>query len=268
MKNLLNSLVLMACVFAAGCTSTRSISNSGYEEPQRGLFARPPQPSGSDPAFQYRGELSEFDVLGITRGEGASENDIRHALDDAKPVRLRRDSSILLIQSGAMFPDAPMTTELEKHFRVVPFSGVPPQRHVLGDPLADNNDPESFYQSLRLAAARSGSDVIICYWGTLETASEELATRTVSWVPVVSWIIPDEAQRMRIQLKMALIDVRTGNWSLLSPPPPPDSERLSTRHGRGATDQKQVESLKAAAYKDGVAALVRSYSEIPVAANQ
>ena len=82
--------------------------------------------------------------------EAEGVRSIRRALDEAKKVRLRQDSSILLIQSGALFPDGAMVTEVGKHFRVMPFSGVPPHPH---DPAASN--PETFARSLRLAAARA-----------------------------------------------------------------------------------------------------------------
>lgn len=53
---------------------------------------------------------------------------------------------------------------------------------------------------------------------------------------------------MRIRLKVALLDVRTGNWSGFSPKPFAEA-RLTTSPGRGAVDQKQVEHLKQLAYE-------------------
>src|SRR6267142_1051905 len=88
-------LVLLA---ATGC-ETRSISNSGYPSGAR---------YGADRNPLYRGELNEFDVLGIERDQTVSEEQIRRALDSAAPLRIKRASSILLIQSGAPFPDDPM----------------------------------------------------------------------------------------------------------------------------------------------------------------
>jgi hypothetical protein len=212
-----------------------------------------------DPAFQYRGELSEFDILGITPGAIASENEIRRALDNAKHVKLHSDSSFLLIQSGAAFPDGGMVTELGKHFQVVPFSGIPPARP---DPAqTDGLRPESYSRLLRLAAAKGGNDTIVCYWGILESETENLATRTVSWMPMVNWVVPDSRQHMRIRLKVALLDVRTGNWSVFSPKPFEESN-ISRSPRRGAVDQMQVERLKAEAYAASARELVRSYSDV------
>jgi hypothetical protein len=256
-------LIALACTLFAGCESTRSISNSSYRGDERVSYYGP-RVNESDPGFAYRGELSEFDVLGIARGEVASEQDIQRALDNAKTVTLNANSSILLIQSGAMFPDAPMVSDLGKYFRVSPFSGVPPVSRRGAELTTDSRDPESFSQSLRLAAARGGNDIILCYWGILESERQNLATKSVSWVPTMSWVVPDEKQHMRIRLKLALIDVRSGNWSVLSPEVFDDS-RISTGLGRAAKDQKQVETLKAKAYEASVKELVTRYSQLAVA---
>ena len=256
MKSTTCCLLILACAILAGCQkTTRSISHSGY--PQKASYSGDGAPPGaSDPAFEYRGELSEFDVLGIPRGEFTSEADIQRALAASKRVQLRPGSSILLIQSGALFPDGTMVTELSKHFRVVLFSGVPSIRKFgSGAPQTESPDPESYSKSLRLTAARGGTDFIVCYWGMLESENDRLPTKTVSWVPIVNWLMPDEKQHLRIQLKVALVDVRSGNWSVLSPKPFDDA-RLTTSPRRGAVDQKQVERLKKLAYKASVAEML------------
>lgn len=255
------SLVL-ACALIAGCTKdVRSISHSGYTKP--GSYCNFPRSEGaSDPAFEYRGELSESDILGISRNEITSDAEIRRERENAKPVKLRPGSTILLIQSGALFPDGPMVTALSRHFSVVPFSGVPKLRTTsAGGVQTESPDPESYSKSLRLTAARGSADLIVCYWGMLESESERLPTRTVSWVPLVHWVLPDEKQHMRIHLKVALLDVRSGNWSIFSPKPFSDA-RLTTSPRRGAVDQKLIERLKQMAYEAAVAELVQAHSEL------
>src|SRR5262245_51216282 len=104
-------IALTACVclaaLLAGCES-RSISDSGYR--------RHTHYGGSK--TDYRGELNEFDVLGVERGGLISEEQIVQSLDSAARVKLRKGSSILLIQSGAWQPDGPMRRALETHFNV------------------------------------------------------------------------------------------------------------------------------------------------------
>ncbi len=258
--------LVIACAFLAGCVkSSRSISHSSYREGTAYGRYQPADP-GSDVAFDYKGELSEYDILGITRGETTSEAEIRRALDHAKHVHLRPSSSILLIQSGAMFPDGGIVSELSKHFTVVPFSGVPQVRKTSSGERTESFDPESYAKSLRLTAARGGADVIVCYWGILESENEHLVTKTVSWVPIVNWIVPDEKQHMRIRLKIALIDVGTGDWAIFTPTPFEDA-RLSRSPRRGAVDQKQVEGLKQKAYEAGAKDLIRLYSTPCMAAD-
>ena len=174
-------------------------------------------------------------------------------------MKLHSDSSLLLIQSGAAFPDGGMVTELSKHFQVVPFCGIPlpgrTQRKLT------SFRPESYSRQLRLAAAKGGNDTIVCYWGILESETENLATKTVSWMPVVNWMLPDAKQHMRIRLKVALIDVRTGNWSVFSPKPFEEAN-ISPSPRRGAVDQMQVERLKSEAYAASSKDLVRLYSDV------
>src|SRR5204863_842906 len=88
--------LIVGGLLLAGCAKTRSISDSGYRPDTYGHHGRIPSPAG------YRGELSEFDVLGINRDAAVSEEEIRQALDGAQRVRLKRGDSVLLIQSGAL----------------------------------------------------------------------------------------------------------------------------------------------------------------------
>ena len=263
MKSFNSILVLAASTLLAGCVSTRSISDSGYREPGAASHASPA--GRSDPAFAYRGELSEFDLLGVVPDQSAFEEDIQRALDKARPIRLKPQSTILLIQSGAMFPDGPMVAELSKHFTVVPFSGRPPARDSISS--LDTRDSAALSRSLRLAAARAGAETIVCYWGILESAQEKMATKAVSWVPLATWFVPDERQHVRIRLKLALVDVRTGDWSVLSPSPF-DSNALSVSPRRAVADQKLVERLKNQAYDASVVEVMRVYSNESVSANR
>lgn len=87
-------LLIAAFALLAGCaTKARSISNSGYRDDDHPAYFAP-RINGSDPGFTYRGELSEFDVLGITRGQVTSEQDIQRALDNAKTVKLNANSCL------------------------------------------------------------------------------------------------------------------------------------------------------------------------------
>jgi len=215
---------LLALLFAAGC-ATRSISNSDS----------PNNYYGRDSLYQ--GELSEFNVLGIDPSEPITEERITQEFASSHRIEIKPGSSLLLIQSGAPFPDEPMQRELAKHFQVGPFSGV----------LNEQSSKSNYAKALRLTAAQGGYDYIACYWGVLETAQKTLATKTVSWVPVVGRVLPDETQQMRIRLKLAIVDARTGKWLMLTPEPIVDTT-ASARINRDTSDQSQVAQLKEKGY--------------------
>src|SRR6266496_9543 len=121
------NLVALAipCLFVASCVkSIRSVSNSGYRDASAAAY-RAPHPNTSDPGFEYRGELSEFDLLGVTRGSTASDADIQRALEGAKQMRLKPGSAILLVQSGAQFPYGPMVSGLSKPFLILTLPCAP-----------------------------------------------------------------------------------------------------------------------------------------------
>ena len=228
--------LLGAVVLLAGCT-TRSISNSGFKDHGR----RSTELGG------YTGELSTLDVVGIGADTTVTEDDIQAALRRPGGAKLGRASKVLLIQSGADFPDAPMLEAMRRRFDVAAFSGRPPAK---SEPNA------AFAKTLRLVAAKGGYDKIVCYWGVLESARKDKITATISWVPIVGYIIPDEREHMRIQLKAAIVDVATGSWTFVSPPAA-ESSKLSTVLSREETDQTLVHRLKA----EGYATLARTLAE-------
>lgn len=234
--------LLSVAVLLSGC-ETRSISDSGYRG--GGSYY-----GGGRSAPTVR-ELNELDVLGIRPTDKPTEDEIRQAAVNRVRLEVRRGARVMLVQSGAQYPDAPMVAEMEKYFAVTPFSGVPSQLGVkeAGD--------EALSARLRLAAARGGVEAIVCYWGILESGRIDHVTKTVSWVPVVSWFTPDETQQMRIRLKAAVVDVKTGNWTMLTPAAF-ENEALSTRQSREKSDQQQVTKLKAKGYAALAQDLVRT----------
>jgi hypothetical protein len=252
---------VVLCAMLIGCAKTRSISNvngPGAPESSRAWSAgnpgRPGPTGQADPGFEYQGELNEFDVLGLDRTRMATEDEIAQALERAVNIKLSAGSRIMLVQSGAVLPDGAMIAEMEKHFRVVPFSGVPLRQRTATDP--EPTESSSYSKNLRLAAARAGAETIVCYWGALESARRRMETKTVSWVPIAGWLVPDESQQMRIRLKLALIDVRSGSWQVVAPEPFTD-KAWSTHFTRGSSDLHQVESLKQKAYEAGAKALAQ-----------
>lgn len=227
----------LAALFLAGCETT-SISDPG------GYSASPGIPSRSR---LYRGEIAEYELLGISGTNRITDDDILKALASAQPVRLRRGASLLLVQSGAIQPDEPLRSGLAESFKVVPFDGRP------GDGGTDG-------RAVRLAAAHAGCDHIVACWGVLESASQQYGTELVSWVPLVGWAIPEQTRRTRMRLKVALIDTRTGSWSVFTTQPREEDATtgyLNRDSGRVA----QVEKLKRACYAEAVKTLLDRHTD-------
>lgn len=236
-------LLAGACMLLLlGACATRSISDSGVRE--KSFWGG----SSSSNPF-YRGELTEFTVLGIDLKADVSEADIQAALAAKPKLTVTKGSSLMLIQSGAMTPDEVMFKAFEKYYSVAAFTGVP----ETGDKYANQS------RVLRLGAAKGGNEKMVVYWGLLESGSVKHGTKVVSWIPLVGGLVKDETQRMRIRLKVAVVDVKTGQWDMFLPEPFEDTDS-SGRNARAAADQAQVMLLKEKGYRAAVEELVKRYA--------
>ena len=245
MRRMALAAAIAMAMILAGC-GVRSISNSGYTASGNG---------GGNPL--YRGELSEFDVLGVETGDSVNDQDIARALAEHRKVGVRKGDTILVVQSGALIPDAAMVEALSRYFTVVPFTGVPEAPTNAQIARGHNGN---YARTLRLAAAKAGAKAVLCYWGLLESARQREASKVVSWIPIIGAAIPDETQAMRIRLKVAVVDVATGSWSMFTPEAYVDRS-LSASLDRAASDQEQVELLKGKGYKASAETFVAKYAE-------
>lgn len=231
--------VMTMAVLAAtlSACSTRSISNSGYQAD--GYY-------GSNNAF-YRGEIDELDLLVPEQQKASFQGDIDAALAHNETISAELGQPLLVVQSGAIVPDEAMTDALKDHFAVAPFSGLPTSQTYAYNGAANEGRTGSYGERLRLAAARGGYHRVLIYWGALEALTTRGVTKTISWVPIVGMVIPDESQQMRIRLKAAVLDVATGDWRMILPPSV-ESSAISASIDRATSDQEQVTELKAAGY--------------------
>jgi hypothetical protein len=188
-------------------------------------------------------ELCEMDVVGAALEKTPSDKDIANALDRSADVQFKLGDSVLVIQSGQPVPDARMVSEVNKHYRAIPFSGIRSDwaRH-------NPDDREDHYsKSLRMAAAQAGAQKILCYWGNLEVAKHDLSTKTITWLPVVDVIIPDQKDNVRVHLKLALVDVRTGAWSFFRTQPV-QAQVITTGWAREHLEIPEVRELQQKSY--------------------
>lgn len=153
------------------------------------------------------------------------------------------------VPSCSSNPDDTLIQQLNRFYHVTPFAGIPEAKGT-----------NSYAKNLRYAAALGGHTAILCYWGILETAEQDLRTKKLSWVPVVGWHLPDEKHHMRIRLKMAVIDVRTGNWAMFYPQSFDDTA-FSAVLTRKNSDQEQVHTLKEKAFLAAANDFVKLYAD-------
>jgi hypothetical protein len=242
LSNRLVAALVMTVALVLGGSGTRSISNSGY-------------PDGRSDNPLSGGELSEYEILGIDAGKSVTDDEIARQFAEFKKISLRKGDPIMVIQSGALLPDEPMIRELDRYFATTPFSGVPMRTRDRARPDPVDSSRVDYARTLRLAAAKGGYEVIFCYWGVLETAVQGHATKVISWVPVIGAVIPDESQKMRV----AVVDVRSGRWSMFAPETF-EGSALTAAMIRRQSDQEQVSLLKETAYKNTVAAFIARYA--------
>jgi hypothetical protein len=196
-------------------------------------------------------QLRENEVLGLKPGDSISEDDIRRVLDESRSVRIKPGSRLLLVQSGAASPASAMVQELAKHFTVVPHTGIPSE-------LTADSGGAATGKALRLAAAHSQAETILVYWGNLEMKRNDLPTSIVSWVPVIDFAVPDEHQKVRMSLKLALVDVRTGNWATFRTEAI-EEDSLTTRYAREREHNGTLERSKQRLYQLAVQKLTSGY---------
>ncbi len=198
----------------------------------------------------YRGELSESDVLGIT---GSSPVSLAAPGNWTPP---RSGSRILLVQSGAMMPDAALLQSFEKHFDVVTFSGLASD-YDRWDNSKEKKHETPPARKLRAAAAAAGAQHIVCVWGLVDSEDVEHATKAVSWVPIAGNLVPAKTEHMRISLKAGIIDTASGRWDSVSHYTPV-SKATSSELGRSARRTQQIEASKADGYGELAAKVAQS----------
>lgn len=239
MKKILKIGLLV--IFLNGC-ATQSISETGYA--QNGSNGRNGQVSGT----QQSKELNELQVLGIRNLSGITEENISEVLAASTSVELPKGESILLIQSGADFPDGEMIESMSQYWDVNILSGS-------NDKYSEGN----LNKALRYVAASGGNKHLVVYWGIVETAKKNLDSKGISWVPFIGWSIPDENTQMRIRLKFAVIDVEKGSWKMFQPSSV-EEQFMSSIIGRKGKEQQKVIELKKLVYANAAKQIFNKFN--------
>ncbi|MEY3219826.1 MAG: hypothetical protein RIT27_1183 [Pseudomonadota bacterium] len=231
-------LFIISVLLISGCSRSISDANNRYSS-------------------LYGGELNDLDVLGVNVYAEISDDEISKILETRSQtgsIKLKEGDKVLLIQSGAMIPDEIMVNAISKYYVVTPFTGIPQHNKE-----KDKNAPV-YSKSLRYAAATAGIETIIVYWGVIDTETDPSFSKTISWIPILGNFVPDEEKRMNIRLKVAIIDVKTGKWELISSKGFLDSS-YSSYTTRNSVDQNLVKALKEKTYPAAVEEIVKYYSK-------
>jgi hypothetical protein len=233
---------ILAAIFLIGCAheNTTDYRRADYS-------SRKPLKSFHSGA----NELADADVLGAS-APAPTDADIRRTLDRAANVDLKTGEFVLVVQSGEPVPDARMIEELNKHFRAIPYSGIRSD-WINGN---SNSDPD-YAKALRFAAAQAGAEKILCFWGALEVAHHDLSTKTITWLPVVDVIVPDQKENVRVHLKIALVDVRSGAWNVFRTESQ-EAKMVSTGWAREHVQSPEVRRLQQKSYVVAVNSLAKS----------
>lgn len=206
--------VLALGLALSGCGG-RSISDSGFHR-----------------SYHYQGEIHDLHLL----AEPGARIEDRNVPDFLAAPGDR----ILLLQSGADAPDSIFYNALAEDFEAIPISGIP-----LGatSPRDDRALGLNYNSLLRNAASAANARYVVIYWGSLDASKTTHAQATVSWIPLIGSLIPDQTQELRIRLKAIIMEPTSGCWRMIIPDPASD-RRLSSPLRRGESDQEQVRILK------------------------
>jgi hypothetical protein len=236
MRKILLAVAAVGCLGWCGCAGHRDYKSADFSGER--IYR----------AGSHVPQLDENDVLGL-KSAAATDEEIRSVLEQTRTVRIAPGSKVLLVQSGASHPDSAMIGELSRHVAVVPHTGIPGEV---------NGGEGGAGKALRLDAARSSAETLVVYWGKLELFRDDLVTSIVSWVPVVDLAVPDEYQKVRMQLTVAVVDVRTGNWATFRTEPV-EADALTTRYARERSPKLSLERTKERLYRAAVKKLTDGY---------
>ena len=200
------------------------------------------------------GYLTEQDVLDINPTMEVTEEDIQDAIKAASSgvFELRTGDRIILVQSGATVPDSVMQEAMMAHYQVSVYSGIAPvkPRPKLarkGEIPLEKPEP-NYIKTLRLAAAKAKQDKIIVYWGYLELGKLDTDNKTVVWQRYLSGDIPSSTKSLRYLIRFALVDVKTGMWTMYASINHQD-EYMQATFKRYENDVMQVNRVKEASYR-------------------
>jgi hypothetical protein len=162
-------------------------------------------PTGSD----SRQDLDSYEVTGMSASP--TEAEIRRASLGGLPSA---GSRILLVQSGALQPDAELIAAYQPYCQVVPWTGRRSQHEEYSSEA--KTPPGAIGKKLRLIAAQQSCSHVILVQGQIAKDGEDLPV--VSWVPVANELLPTRYSGMRLQAQAIILETLSGRSRIVSAP--------------------------------------------------
>ena len=162
-------------------------------------------------------QLTEQELFGWDPSAEITEEVIQDAIAQAEDeISIPRNASIILVQSGEKTPDTDMQKELEKHYKVATFSGIPPSKKINVN-KEPSTSPNSYMLTLRYFGARGRQSTVIVYWPTLQMGIFDKQANSFIWQDYQPVANNTQINSLRYVMRYAVIDVKTGNWEMYSP---------------------------------------------------
>jgi hypothetical protein len=189
----------------------------------------------SDPTgSSHRSDLDVNDFTGSSLNP--TEADIRKASGRVGSLAVS-GSRFLLVQSGALVPDAELVKVFQRYGTPVPWTGRQ-------DAEATNS---SASRRIRYTASQQGCSHAIVVFGEIQKDGRSLPV--VSWLPVASDLLPNRYSGMRLHTQAAILEARTPGLLLVSAEPQETRGLEMEWTGLGSELGRSLE-LKAKAYPE------------------
>ncbi|MDR0807093.1 MAG: hypothetical protein LBN41_10195 [Enterobacteriaceae bacterium] len=208
-------------------------------------------PDSKNPTYvssrTVQAQLSDNDVFDSDLAHEITNEEIRITYDQPNMgVKLASHSPIILVQSGALVPDAVMQAEMAKYYQVSVYSGIPPTKPRVkkdSEGVIQNN----YMKSLRLVAAKGKQPTVVVYWGSLEIGIYDETSKSVLWSPYRGEKLPMNTKSLRYLMRFVAVDTRTGNWVMHSPLNT-EIDYTAAPFGSQTNELVQIDELKKNAY--------------------
>ena len=204
----------------------------------------------SDPNGRGHGsDLNLYELTGQSATRQVTEADIAAARSGGGRAGSLppRGARVLLVQSGAHQPDQELQNAFRPYCQPVLWNGRSESSPQEED--GEKRVAASAGRRLRLVAAQQGCSHVIVIFGEIQSDSRNLPTAAVSWLPVVSSIVPSQHSGTRLLAQAIILETASARYTTVTAAPR-ESSGITTEDGGDNINSRRALKLKAAAYPD------------------